>query len=115
MYNTQDYWVLGLCPSSGVIKNTKEYNVSENWSASFFRWGGAGDTLLGPLEGAKLNYWTFHPPPHLTAETDSVSRRLVFLREQNDEVPKPSNSEADRKCSAVQDEASRRWEFRLYS
>jgi hypothetical protein len=21
MYNTQDYWVFGLCPSSGILKN----------------------------------------------------------------------------------------------
>jgi hypothetical protein len=27
-YNTRDYWVFGLCPSSGIQKNTKEHNIS---------------------------------------------------------------------------------------
>jgi hypothetical protein len=22
VYNTRDYWVLGFCPSSGILKNT---------------------------------------------------------------------------------------------
>jgi hypothetical protein len=33
----QDYWVFGLCPSSGIPKNTEEHNVSETGSVSFFR------------------------------------------------------------------------------
>jgi hypothetical protein len=28
VYNTQNYWVFGLCPSSGVIK-TRKHDVSE--------------------------------------------------------------------------------------
>jgi hypothetical protein len=32
--NNQDYSVLGLCPSSGILKNTKEHNVSETGSVS---------------------------------------------------------------------------------
>jgi hypothetical protein len=27
-YNTQNYWVFGLCPSSGILE-TREHNVSE--------------------------------------------------------------------------------------
>jgi hypothetical protein len=34
VYNTQDCWVFGLCPSSGILKNTKEHNVSESRSVS---------------------------------------------------------------------------------
>jgi hypothetical protein len=30
--NTQDYWVFGLRPSSGILENTKEHNVSETGS-----------------------------------------------------------------------------------
>jgi hypothetical protein len=26
---SRDYWISGLCPSSGILKNTKEHNVSE--------------------------------------------------------------------------------------
>jgi hypothetical protein len=28
VYVIRYYWVLGLCPSSGILKNTKEYDVS---------------------------------------------------------------------------------------
>jgi hypothetical protein len=34
VYNTQDYWGFGHCPSSSIIKNTKEYDVSETGSVS---------------------------------------------------------------------------------
>jgi hypothetical protein len=47
VYNTQDYWVFGLRPSSGILKNTKEHNVSETGSVSVLMWE-VGDTLLGP-------------------------------------------------------------------
>jgi hypothetical protein len=29
VYDTQDCWVLGLSPSSGILKNNKEHNVSD--------------------------------------------------------------------------------------
>jgi hypothetical protein len=29
VYIIRDYLVLGLCPSSGILKNTKEHDVSE--------------------------------------------------------------------------------------
>jgi hypothetical protein len=35
--DTQDYWVFGLCPSSGILKNTKEHNISETGSVSDLR------------------------------------------------------------------------------
>jgi hypothetical protein len=35
-----DYWVFGLCPSPGILKNIKERNVSETRSASVLRRGG---------------------------------------------------------------------------
>jgi hypothetical protein len=36
VYNTQNCWVFGLCPSSGILK-TREHNVSEIGSASVLR------------------------------------------------------------------------------
>jgi hypothetical protein len=30
-YNIQNYWVFGLCPSSGILKS-REHNVSETES-----------------------------------------------------------------------------------
>jgi hypothetical protein len=32
--NTQYYWEFGLCPSSGILKNTKEGSASETGSVS---------------------------------------------------------------------------------
>jgi hypothetical protein len=39
VYNTPNYWVLGLCPSSGILE-TRKHNVSETVSVAVLRWGG---------------------------------------------------------------------------
>jgi hypothetical protein len=39
VYNTRNYWVFGLHPSSGILKNTREHNVSETGFVSVLRWG----------------------------------------------------------------------------
>jgi hypothetical protein len=36
VYNTQKYWVFGLCPSSGILETIK-HNVSETVSVSVLR------------------------------------------------------------------------------
>jgi hypothetical protein len=36
LYNTENYWVSGLCPSSGIL-NTGKHTVSENGSVSVLR------------------------------------------------------------------------------
>jgi hypothetical protein len=52
----QDYWVFGLCPSSGILE-TRKQNFSETGSVSVLRWGGGKTpTLLSPLERANLNH-----------------------------------------------------------
>jgi hypothetical protein len=56
---TQNYWVFGLNPSSGILK-TREHNISENGPVSVLRRGRRHRTLLGPLERATLNHWTTH-------------------------------------------------------
>jgi hypothetical protein len=33
VYNTQNYWVFGLCPSSGILE-TRKHDVSETGSVS---------------------------------------------------------------------------------
>jgi hypothetical protein len=43
VYNTQNYWVLGLCPSS-VILETRKHSVSESGSVSVLKLGGGGDS-----------------------------------------------------------------------
>jgi hypothetical protein len=51
-YNYNNYWVFGLCPSSGIQK-TREHKVSETGSVSVLRWGrGETPTLFGPLDRA---------------------------------------------------------------
>jgi hypothetical protein len=54
VYCTQNHWVSGLGPSSGIL-NTRKHNVSDVFPSS-------GEentpTLLGPLERASLNHWT---------------------------------------------------------
>jgi hypothetical protein len=56
VYHTQNYWVFGLCPSSGILE-TRKHNVSETGR---FRAQVRGEipTLLGTLERANLNQWT---------------------------------------------------------
>jgi hypothetical protein len=55
--NTQNYWVLGLFPSSGILDNTTFRKLD-----LFLSYGeGGGEktpTHLGPLERANLNHCT---------------------------------------------------------
>jgi hypothetical protein len=51
VYHTQGYWHFGSDPSSGIVKNTKDRNVSETGSVSVLREG-----VLGPLESANPNH-----------------------------------------------------------
>jgi hypothetical protein len=58
VYNTQNYWVFGLFPSSNVL-GTRKHDLSETGSVSVLRCGGRKtSTLLGPLDRANLNHWT---------------------------------------------------------
>jgi hypothetical protein len=57
VYDIQDYWVFGLCPSSGILENRTQRFA--NWIC--FRpqvRGQETPTQLGPLERASLNHWT---------------------------------------------------------
>jgi hypothetical protein len=56
VYNTKNYWVLGPCPSFGIVE-TRKLSVSEIGSVGFLRWGTEISTLLGPLEAPNLNHW----------------------------------------------------------
>jgi hypothetical protein len=51
----QNYWVFGLCPSSGILETRKRF---KNWIS--FRSQVRGEktrTLVGPLGGANLNHY----------------------------------------------------------
>jgi hypothetical protein len=82
VYNALNYWGFGLGPSSGILKNTKEHNVSGTWSVSVLRWG-VGDTLLGSSERANLR-----DPVSPTASSEDgnrpSSRNVVFFRIPDD-------------------------------
>jgi hypothetical protein len=69
VYNTQSYWVFGLCPSSNIL-NTRKYEVSETVSVLVLRRRGQTPTLPGPLERLPL---------HLRTQTDPVSETSCFL------------------------------------
>jgi hypothetical protein len=58
VYNIQNRWIYGLCPSSGIL-NTK--NITFRKLDLFRSLGEWKETppLLGPLESANLNHWTF--------------------------------------------------------
>jgi hypothetical protein len=58
VYNTKNYQAVGLCPSSGILKDWRKQRF-ENWIC--FRpqvRGGRTPTQLGALERANLNHWT---------------------------------------------------------
>jgi hypothetical protein len=58
LYNTLNYWVFGLFPSSGIL-GTRKHDISETGSVSILRCGGGKTpTQLGPLDRANLNYWS---------------------------------------------------------
>jgi hypothetical protein len=78
VYNTQNYWIFGFCPSSGILK-TREHNVSETGSVSVLR-KGETPTLLGPLERANLNHWSGeYVSPPLIEDVNRSSFRNVFF------------------------------------
>jgi hypothetical protein len=37
VYNTQNYWAFGLCPSPGILENTKEHSGSETGSIFVYK------------------------------------------------------------------------------
>jgi hypothetical protein len=49
VYNTQGYWVSGICPSSG-ISFTGTQNGSETGSVSVFRWGEVDTYSVGSIK-----------------------------------------------------------------
>jgi hypothetical protein len=55
-----NYWVFGLCPSSGILE-TRKHNVSETGSVSVLRREWKTPTQLGPVERANLSYYTGLP------------------------------------------------------
>jgi hypothetical protein len=54
VYDTENYWGSGLCPSPRILKTRK--HVLETGSVSVLRRWEEEPTLLGPLERAKLNH-----------------------------------------------------------
>jgi hypothetical protein len=58
VYRTQNHWVSGVSPSSG-IQNSRDRNVSESGSVSVFKWEKEIFTLLGALERASFRKVVF--------------------------------------------------------
>jgi hypothetical protein len=76
--NTQNYWVFGLCPSSGILE-TRKHNVSESWYVSVLRWRGIGVVHWLRLALSKGPNTKYVSSPHLRTETDPLSETLCFL------------------------------------
>jgi hypothetical protein len=49
VYNTQSYWVSGLCPSSGIL-NTRKLNVSKAGCLSILRLGERHNYFVSSVE-----------------------------------------------------------------
>jgi hypothetical protein len=78
VYKTQNYWVFGLCPSSGIVE-TRKHNVSETGSVSVLRWEGINTYSVGSL---RKSYPQFRLA-HLKTETDAVSETLSRMLDSN--------------------------------
>jgi hypothetical protein len=76
--NTQNDWVFGLCPSSGILKIRKQR--FGNWICfrPQVRW--ATPALLDPLERANLNYGTILIRKHLFRNYSSPFVFLLSIR-----------------------------------
>jgi hypothetical protein len=82
VYNTRDYWVFGICPSSGILKNTT------------FRETGCFPPrkklpsliLTGPQSRCL-------PPSYLMTETNPISETCSLAYRMMEKVQKPSNPE----------------------
>jgi hypothetical protein len=82
MNYVQNYWVLELCPSSGILKNTTFRNLD------VFPFSGEGETVccvsqkeqrLRVALSNESNGIVISLPPHLRTETDPDSETLCFL------------------------------------
>jgi hypothetical protein len=108
----RNYWVFGLCPSSGNEK--LENSVSETGSVSVLRWGGRPS--LGSVRRANHStvvQWlrsalSDRPkriavsPPHLRAEIDPLSETsCTFEYRTIDKVHKSTNCEYVREFNCV--------------
>jgi hypothetical protein len=51
VYNAQNYWVFGLCPSPGILE-IRKHNVSGTESVSVLRFGGEDTYLVGSLRNS---------------------------------------------------------------
>jgi hypothetical protein len=83
----QNYWVFGLCPSSGILETRSTVFRKLDLFPSLGE-GEKTPTQFGPLERANLNHWTsglsrcLLSHLHLRTENDSVSETLCSLEYQ---------------------------------
>jgi hypothetical protein len=90
-YNTHDYWVFGLFPSSGILENRKHY-VSQTESVSVLRWRGKTLTQLSPLESTNLS----HVP-----RVFNISKPEVDLITSRNSILASPNSQNSANCSIL--------------
>jgi hypothetical protein len=76
MYNMRAYWALGLCPSPGILKNTKQHNVSETGSVSS---SGEGTEDTYSAESVRKSYLQSLLSPYSLIGTCSIRGRAGTL------------------------------------
>jgi hypothetical protein len=77
VYNTQNYWVFGLCPSSDIL-GTGKHNVWEIGSVSVLGRGGGGSYSVGSLRNRLA----------LSKGSDKVANQLFRLMYLNSYPPR---------------------------
>jgi hypothetical protein len=62
VYKTRNYWVSGLCPSSGILRRNQETQRFENWICFRPQVAGETPTLLGTIEIGNFCHWSRAEP-----------------------------------------------------
>jgi hypothetical protein len=76
VYNTQNYWVFELFPSSGILENRK-HDVSETGSVSVLRWRGEKTPTQKRRVFCSLEYRTMEKVPKPSNSVTSWSWALL--------------------------------------
>jgi hypothetical protein len=80
----KNYWIFGLCPSSGILE-TKKNNILETGFISILGWEEKTPTQLRPLGRANLNHWTLRLRLNFLEAEVGVGKSLLcwLLRTEN--------------------------------
>jgi hypothetical protein len=76
VYNTQDYWIFGLGPSSRILKDAKEHNILGTGSVSYLRW----EIPIRILEiESNCRYRNYKKSAHVARLTNPISKPGLYI------------------------------------